>query len=109
MSYCEIKPARTLVTFRAATARYFRDHLRMVIDHLVEHPDHFRLLLHLLLELIQAFEDLLHIDVHLVDIFSMTISTHIDPIDLVVMGLQDATDLLEGRCRIRLQLIPLWY
>ena len=79
----------------------------MVIDHLVKRPDYLRLLLHLLLELIQAFEDLLHINVHLVDILSMTISLHIDPIDLVVMGLQDATYLLEGRSQILLQLVPL--
>ena len=107
MSYCEIKPARTLVTFCTTTAQNLRDCLRVVIDHLVKRPDYLRLLLHLLLELVQVFEDLLHVDVRLVDSFSMTISPHIDPIDLVVMGLQDATDLFEGRSRILLQLVPL--
>ena len=97
MSYCEIRPARTPVTFRTATARNLRDSLRVVVDHLVERSDHLCLLLHLLLELVQAFKDLLHVDVRLVDVLPMTISPHIDPVDFVVVGLQDATDLLEGR------------
>ena len=108
MSNCGIKPARTPVTFRTTTARDLRDCFRVMVDHLVERPDHLRLLFHLLLELVQTLEDLLHAGVCLVDIFTMTISTNIDPIDLVVVGLQDATDLLEGRSRILLQFIPLW-
>ena len=80
-----------------------------MVDHLVECSNHLRLLLHLLLELVQAFKDLLHAGVRLVDILAMTISTDIDPIDLVIMGLQDAANLLKGRSRISLQLVPLGY
>ena len=109
MSYCETRPARTPVTFCTTTARDLRDSLRVVVDHLVERSDYLRLLLHLLLELIQTLKDLLHAGVRLVDILTMTISTNIDPIDLVVVGLQDATDLFEGRSRILLQLVLLWY
>ena len=109
MSYCEIRPARTLVTFRTTTTRDLRNRLRVVVDHLVQRPNHFRLLLHLLLELVQAFEDLLDINVHLVDILPVTIPLHPDPVDLIIVGLEDATYLLEGRSRILLQLVPLWY
>ena len=105
MSSCEIRPARTPVTFRTTTARDLRNRLRVVINHLVERPDYLRLLLHLLFELIQAFEDRLDVNIHLVDVFPMTISPHVDPVDFVVVGLQDATNLLKGRRRIRLQLV----
>ena len=78
-----------------------------MVDHLVERPNYFRLFLHLLLKLVQAFEDLLHIEVHFVDVLPMTISSHPDPVDPIVVGLQDATHLLEGRSRILFQFIPL--
>ena len=104
-----LEPARTLVTFCTTTAQNLRNRLRVMVDHLVELLDHFRLLLYLPLELVQTLQDLLDVNVHIVDILLMTIPSHPDLIDLIVMGFQNTTYLLEGRSRILLQLVPLWY